>query len=314
MKTRLGQVAGQKALITLINLTNASEALVATELEIVKNNSNLTQAYCTLSTDSRKKSIIYRAIKHLLKISLYYNNRENTEDVVSEALFLLKEASLKYFEETREINFEQFAIVHIRESIKGYLSKTNGLSSSDQNNLIHTAIKIIKKKTDNCRLSFDQAKHLAKCYNLCEKNGYKKIWRLESLHFDKISLWQKKTSEDLTKEEICIADQKHINLYDNNFQNDFNDPSIIYDEIERQKKLDLNKSIINNFKKTLIKNNEKIIFEKRLYCTSGSILKLKELAKLLNVSIQRVSNIENNIKKKLKNFYSIEKKKNTDIK
>ena len=146
MKTRLGQVAGQKALITLINLTNASEALVATELEIVKNNSNLTQAYCTLSTDSRKKSIIYRAIKHLLKISLYYNNRENTEDVVSEALFLLKEASLKYFEETREINFEQFAIVHIRESIKGYLSKTNGLSSSDQNNLIHTAIKIIKKK------------------------------------------------------------------------------------------------------------------------------------------------------------------------
>ena len=98
MKNNLGQVAGQKALITLINFTNASEALVATELEIVKNNSNLTQAYCTLSTDSRKKSIIYRAIKHLLKISLYYNNRENTEDVVSEALFLLKEASLKYFE------------------------------------------------------------------------------------------------------------------------------------------------------------------------------------------------------------------------
>ena len=130
----------------------------------------------------------------------------------------------------------------------------------------------------------------------------------------KFSLWQKNTSEDLTKEEICIADQKHINLYDNNFQNDFNDPSIIYDEIEYQKKLDLNKSIINNFKKTLIKNNEKIIFEKRLYCTSGSILKLKELAKLLNVSIQRVSNIENNIKKKLKNFYSIENKKNTDIK
>ena len=94
MITRLGQVAGQKALITLINLTNASEALVTNELELVKNNSNLAQAYCTLSPDSRKKSIIYRAIKHLLKISHYYNNRENTEDVVSEALFLFKDASI----------------------------------------------------------------------------------------------------------------------------------------------------------------------------------------------------------------------------
>ena len=313
MKTRLGQVAGQKALITLINFTDASEALVEDELKLVRNNSNLAQAYCALSQDSRKKSIIYRAIKHLLKLSNYYNNKENTEDVVSEALFLLKEASLKYFEEIRSINFEQFAVVHIRESIKSYLSKTNGLSSSDQNNLIHTAIKIIKKKTDNSRLSYDQAKHLAKCYNLCEKNGYKKIWRLESLHFDKISLWQKSKDEDGTEEEICIADQKDINLYDNNFQNNFNDPSIIFDEIEYQKELDHNKFILNNFKKTLIKNNEKIIFENRLYCTSGNILKLKELAKLLDISIQRVSNIENNIKKKLKNFYYVENKKNTDI-
>ena len=313
MKNNLGQVAGQKALITLINFTNASEALVTNELELVKNNSNLAQAYCTLSPDSRKKSIIYKAIKHLLKISHYYNNRENTEDVVSEALFLFKDASLKYFEETRTINFEQFAIVHIRESIKSYLSKTNGLSSSDQNNLIHTAIKIIKKKTDNCRLSYDQAKYLEKCYNLCEKNGNKKIWRLESLHFDKISLWQKSTNEDGTKEEICIADQKHISLYDNNFQNNFNDPSIIFDEIENEKELDHNKVILNKFKKTLFKNNEKNIFEKRVYCISENPLKLKELAKLLNISIQRVSSIEKNIKKKLKNFYSVENKKNTDI-
>ena len=127
MKNNLGQVAGQKALITLINLTNASEALVTNELELVKNNSNLAQAYCTLSPDSRKKSIIYRAIKHLLKISKYYNNKENTEDVVSEALFLLKEASLKFFEENRSINFEQFATVHIREKIKKELSEPFGL-------------------------------------------------------------------------------------------------------------------------------------------------------------------------------------------
>ena len=314
MNNNLGRVAGQKALVTLINFTNASDALVSEELKLVKNNLNLAQAYCNLSLDNRKKSIIYRAVKHLLKTSNYYNNKENTEDIVSEALFLLKHASLKYFEEVRTINFEQFATIHIREGIKGYLSKTNGLSSSDQNNLIHTAIKIIKKKTNNNRLSYDQAKHLAKCYNLCKKNGYKKIWRLESLHFDKISLWQKVTNEHGIEEEICIADQKHINLYDNNFQNDFNDPSIIFDEIEKQKELNNYKIILNNFKKTLIKNNEKIIFEKRLYCIPESTLKLRELAKLLNLSIQRVSNIENNIKKKLKNFYLVENKKTTDIK
>ena len=314
MNNNLGQVAGQKALITLINFTEASEALVDKELELVKNNANLALAYCTLSPDNRKKSLIYRAIKHLLKISHYSNNKENTEDVVSEALFLLKEASLKFFEETRTINFEQFATIHIRESIKGYLSKTNGLNSSDQNNLIHTAIKIIKKKTDNCRLSYDQAKHLAKCYNLCKKSGYKKIWRLEALHFDKISLWQKVTNEDGNKEEICIADKKQINLYDNNFQNDFNDPAIIFDEIENQKELDKNKIILNNFSKTLNKINEKIIFVKRLYCVSENPLKLKDLAKLLSISLQRVGTIDKNIKKKLKDFYIVENKKNTDIK
>ena len=49
MNNNLGQVAGQKALITLINFTEASEALVDNELELVKNNANLALAYCTLS-------------------------------------------------------------------------------------------------------------------------------------------------------------------------------------------------------------------------------------------------------------------------
>ena len=43
-------------------------------------------------------------------------------------------------------------------------------------------------------------------------------------------------------------------------------------------------------------------------------MKLKEISTLLNISIQRVSKIENNIKKKLKNFYSVENKKITGIK
>ncbi|MDA1284412.1 MAG: hypothetical protein O3C61_05745, partial [Proteobacteria bacterium] len=77
---------------------------------------------------------------------------------------------------------------------------------------------------------------------------------------------------------------------------------------------DNNKIILNNFSKTLNKINEKIIFVKRLYCVSENPLKLKDLAKLLSISIQRVSTIENNIKKKLKDFYTVENKIITDIK
>ena len=43
-------------------------------------------------------------------------------------------------------------------------------------------------------------------------------------------------------------------------------------------------------------------------------LKLKSLSDLLGISIQRISIIEKDIKKKFKNYYSIEKKKIEDIK
>lgn len=309
MNNNQGQVAGHNAQITLINLTKASEALVKQELDIVKNKSNLTEAFCSLSPENRKKSLIYRSIKKFLNFSQYTYNRENTEDILSEALVLLREASEKFFEQNKVNKFEQFAIIHIGENIKKYLSKLNNMNSSDKNELIHTAIRIIRKKNGNSNLSYTEARHLAKCFNLCEVNGYKKIWRLESLHHNKISIWQKFKNENNKTEEICIADKQHINLYDNNFQNDFNDPQIIYDEIEKQKEIEINKIILNNFKKSLEKRNEIIIFEKRLYCVSGDPLKLKEIAKLLGVSLQRVATIENNLKKKLKNFFVLKIKK-----
>ncbi|WP_440913363.1 hypothetical protein [Candidatus Pelagibacter sp.] len=313
MNNNQGQVAGHNAQITLINLTKASEALVALELDIVKNKTNLTEAFCSLSPKNRKKSIVYRSLKKFLNFSQFTSNKENTEDILSEALVLLKEASVKFFQQNRVNKFEQFAIVHIGENIKKYLSKLNNMNSSDKNELIHTAIRIIRKKNGNSNLSYEEAKHLAKCFNLCEVNGYKKIWSLETLHHNKISLWHKFKNENNKTEEICIADKQHINLYNNNFQNDFNDPQIIYDEIEKQKEIDINKIILNNFKKNLEKRHEILIFEKRLYCVSGDPIKLKDIAKILGISLQRVATIENNLKKKLKIFFCIENKKITDI-
>ena len=51
-----------------------------------------------------------------------------------------------------------------------------------------------------------------------------------------------------------------------------------------------------------------------MYCNKEDEIKLKEISNLLNISIQRVSKIESDIKNKFKNFYTIENKKITGIK
>ena len=62
-------------------------------------------------------------------------------------------------------------------SFKKYRSKWNGYNGSDRNELIHSAIRSIKKL--NCksgeRLNYLEAKHLAKHFNLCENKGYKPV-------------------------------------------------------------------------------------------------------------------------------------------
>ena len=80
-----------------------------------------------------------------------------------------------------------------------------------------------------------------------------------------------------------------------------------------QEELSKNRKIFKLFKFQL-NENEKIIFEKRMYCNKEDEIKLKEISNLLNISIQRVSKIESDIKNKFKNFYTIENKKITGIK
>ena len=80
-----------------------------------------------------------------------------------------------------------------------------------------------------------------------------------------------------------------------------------------QEELENNRKILNLFKLQL-NQNEKIIFEKRMYCNKEDEIKLKEISDLLNISIQRISKIESNIKNKFKRFYTVENKKITGIK
>lgn len=314
MNKRIGQVAGQKALITVFDLTSASNALISSEISLLKNSSDLTQFYCNPSDEIKKKSIIYRSIKKYLKKNLYKNNNDFVENIISEALLLLKQCSIKFFESKKEINFEQFAVVYISENIKSFLSKSNGQSSSDKNELIHSAIRILKRDSNNTRLSFSDAKHLAKHFNLCSDTGYKKIWELETLHFEKKSLWKHIENENGSLEEICIADKIDISLYDNTNQNEKNNPETLTEEKEVNKKVtDLQKKILLNFEKELTNNKEKLIFNKRIFNSEYKISKLKDLSSLLNISVQRINKIEKKLKSKVKDIFDIEKKKLADI-
>ena len=315
MENSTGQVAGQQALITVFDLTSASNSLVNKELSLIKTSINLTKSYCNLCPESKKKSLVYRALKKFLKNDIFLSNEDLAENIVSEALLLLKQASIKYFEIKKEINFEQFAVVYISENIKSFLTKNNGQNSSDKNELIHSAIRIIKKNSNSPRLSYSEAVHLAKHFNLCSKNGYKKIWELESLHFEKKPLWQKFENEEGLSEEICIADKLNISLYDNTNLKTIYNPEYLLEEKEKNKKIEYHqKKILINFEKTLTNKKEKIIFSKRIFNSELKIYKLKEISAILNISIQRINKIEKNLRSKLKKIYSVENKKFEDIK
>ena len=321
------KLASNPVLLTVVDFTRASNALVAKELEIIKGETDLCLAYSNLNPSQRKKSLIYRSLKKVFNPSIYRyeNDKENTEDIVSEALCLLKEASIKFFEKNRDYNFEQFAVVYIREGIKGYRSKWNNLNGSNRNELIHSAIRAIKNK--NCkageRLNYLEAKHLAKHFNLCKTSGYKIIWELESLHFEKQADWKKVDFGD-GEEEVHVTEifKKGNSLphnigISNNIKSHHNSPEIrsssenlfICEEKNNKKK------IINQFKKTCLNNHiHKTIFDKRMCCRKEDELKLKSLSDLLGISIQRISIIEKNIKKKFESYYTVEKEKIEDIK
>jgi RNA polymerase sigma factor (sigma-70 family) len=223
---------------------------------------------------------------------------------------LLKIASEKFLEKKREINFEQFAITYVRENIKKYRSKLNGLNGSDKNELIHSAIKIIKNNNQRPagRLKFSEIKKIVDHFNLDEKKGYKKVWELESIHLEKKPLWIKNNQNE--DEEICLIDNLNNKVSISNFSNENIATIDILIDLENKKKF---KEIIKKFFVDL-NEQEKIIFQKRLFNEKDCYEKLKDISKKLNISIQRINKIEKNLKIKLKNYFIVENKKLTGIK
>ena len=95
----------------------------------------------------------------------------------------------------------------LEKILKSYINKYNKLNSSDKNELIHTAIKQIKK-SDKAYLTTKQINKLINYFNLDPIKGIKKIWQLESLHFENISLWKKLDNKDGFEEEVVLLIKK----------------------------------------------------------------------------------------------------------
>ena len=93
---------------SLGDFTNSIDVKISDEIKLVtkrkdlksgiyKNCTNLALAYCTLNTYQQKQSIIYKALKKVFKPSNYRleNDKENTEDIISEALYLLRKSAIQ---------------------------------------------------------------------------------------------------------------------------------------------------------------------------------------------------------------------------
>jgi len=294
MRNVSGQVAGPKALITVYDLTSASKALVNAEMALIKAQGvSFVESLAKLSKEKRYQSIICCALS--------YRDRSD-EDVVSQALLSLQEASIKYFEEDRTINFKQFAIIYIRKYTSEYKNKQNNTNGSDINELIHSAIRIVRKCKNRQvqNLLYHEAKHLAEHFSLDGNNGIRKIYEMEAIQFGKISDWAiNKEGEEYYR----LDDQK----------NDISDPnyrpssSIEKTVIEKQ-----HLNILANQSQLFLNscnNKESIIFKKRINCKEK--ITLDQLSKSLNISIQRINTIEKTLYEKFVNFCksNIENKK-----
>ena len=294
MNHNLGQVAGPKALIAILDLSSASKTLVSAEVALIKAQGvSFVDSLAGLSRNKYQKSIIFNALSR---------GDRRDEDIVSQALLLLQKASFNYFEEARTINFKQFATNYISQKIKGYKSQQYHTNGSDLNELIHSAIRAAKKcnKRQTKNLTYHEAKLLADHFNLDKTKGVKRIFELETIQFGNLPDWR--VNEE--GEEYYIFDDQKNDINASNY----NPSNSVEDKVYRKQQINILINQSKSFLKTC-SNKESTIFKKRIHCKEK--ITLEELSKLLNISIQRISIIEKTIYEKFINFCrsNIEKEK-----
>ena len=168
-------------------------------------------------------------------------------------------------------------------------NKDKGLNSSDENELIHSAIKEERFNSKTNELSNEQINKICKHFNLDSEKGKRKFNLLYNLHHNQASL---------DTDEGCIF--KNIES-----KNAYLEPSLLpADEINQKQEKDYIKSKSVCFKKTLEFNDIKI-FNSRIWNEEDNYMKLNELSKEIGKTAQALNQREKIIKE---NFISFCKK------
>lgn len=276
-----------------------SKSLVDSEISVIKKPSlSFFESITKLNKKERNSSIIYKALKYKWCID---------EDIVSEALLSLQDASIKYFEQKREINFSQFAIIHIRKRIFDYLNKKNHTNGSDLHEKIHTAIRKIRKSRGNVgNLTFEEASRIANEFNLKNDCGLRKVYELEAIQLGNENDYHINENGD----EYYRFDDEKNDL--NNYKSQNNIPDTVFNNTYQNQQ----RKILEEQAKYFIKRcneREKIIFNKRIFCEEQ--ISLNKLSENLNISFQMVSQIEKKLFEKFISFCKsgLENKKKTGI-
>lgn len=287
MLTNHGQVAGHKALS--FSFHSKAKQIASTEL---KKFSDFLRKF---KQDNRRKFNYPR--NSILFYALSSNDFKN-EDILSESILLLDDALKTYEEKIREVEFAPYAITFIREGLKSLKSKNNHTNSSDQNELIHSAIRYIKKNNHHDRLTHEQILKLINHFKLDQIKGYKKIVEFENIQKGTICIERNKT-EDNSSYNI-LDDNKFENYeYIYNYSKNFDIEKIF--EAPQTKKI---RTLILNFIKDLNKK-EKNIFVKRIFNSKEKFICLKNIAIKYQITPQAINKIENKLKKKFYHYLKI---------
>ena len=313
MKVANGQLAGHNSLIIDPKITPSGlETIIDIESKsldhslrfISENNScsliHRNSAEVKKLISKIKGSFFYRCINSRYNKHLGFKDLFNEDTLMN--LFEVFIKTVKSFNEESKsfnLNNQNATYSDLHDKINNNLAfisrtlknKDLGLNSSDENELIHSAIKLEKFKSNNngaSELSNKQLDKICNHFKLKSKKDKTKLNLLCNLHYKKPSL---------DSDEGCVF--KNIEDKEKNTEYTIN----------KNQEVDLLESQAILFKKSLKVSDSKI-FESRIWNKESNYLKLNELSKELKRSAQALNQKEKIIKENFIYFC----KKNLKIK
>lgn len=230
-----------------------------------------------------KVSFIFKCINSKYNTHLKFRDLFNEEFLMS--LFEVFIKTVKTFDKNSSsfnCNNVDSSFIELKNKIEINLSfisrtiknKDKGLNSSDENELIHSAIKIERFKSNTYELSTKQITKICNHFNLKSKKDKIKFNCLYNLHHEKASL---------DSDQACIFK----NIEDKNKD--------IENTINKKQEIDYLKLQSINFKKSLKLNDIKV-FDTRVWNQKNDYKKLSDLSLTIGISPQALNQREKNIK------------------